>query len=173
MNYFPFDPDPLESAMALDDKRLRRVFSEAVMTLAECQRVLFPGALNPYPKKMPMPPKLMQWVLNTENSAWFGAWTQALFICVTERWSGGAKEWQSVVKYQQLLIRTEKWRCPAPPAFVNLACSKEKGLDYTHIADTHLAYKMYLTEQWLRHDVRPVIWSVHGRPDWFKGEVDA
>lgn len=26
MNYFPFDPDPRASAIALDDKRLARVF---------------------------------------------------------------------------------------------------------------------------------------------------
>lgn len=37
MNYFPFNPDPRASAIALDDKRLTRVFHEATMTLSKAQ----------------------------------------------------------------------------------------------------------------------------------------
>lgn len=171
MNYFPFDPDPLLSARALDDKRLRRVFQEAVMVSAEYQRARIPERENPYPKKMPMPQALMDWLLrDTSRALWFSAWTHALLQCNIERFGCGVGQWQATEKYLRLSIRTRALDSGVtiPPSFVNLARSQAKGLDYTHIEDVHVAYRQYVAHQWRIVDKRAVVWTEHGAPSWLE-----
>lgn len=157
MNYFPFYADPLLSAQFLDDRRLRRCFQEAVMTLAEVQREWQPLLSNPYPLSMPMPPKLMAWLLEgaqerlSNNLVWFMRWTHALLITNVRRFGNDkVDDWVATVKYYALWLRA--WTCEQPDAlprnFINLACSKAKGLDFTHIPDTHEAYRAYVRFQW-------------------------
>mgnify|MGYP007083452615 CR=1 FL=1 len=42
--------------------------------------------------------------------------------------------------------------------FPNCARSKEKGIDYSHVDDVHLAYRLYLTDRWAA-DKRKPEWS--------------
>lgn len=164
MNYFPFDPDPYKSAVALDDKRLRRIFQEAVMTQAEVKRIRFPDAPNPYPKKMPMPKALMDWILgDEENHMWFEKWVAALLQCCLERWGRSrVYDWGAFDKY----ALPSDLRGAAPKQFVNLARSAAKGLDYTDIKDTHEAYREYVAYQWALVDKIPPVWTLHKPPVW-------
>jgi hypothetical protein len=167
VNYFPFDPDPYQSAIALDDKRLRRIFTEAVQTLSVLQFVTT-GVKGPYSKDTPIPPKLMQWLTaDHENALWFAAWTTAMLLVLEQRFGLRVQDYVAVRKFATL--RT-LWRqeAPRPKTFVNLACSKEKGLDYTALKDTHLAYQRYVAHQLKQ---RPAVWTVHGAPPWMQQHI--
>lgn len=159
MNYFPFDPSPVIAARALDDKRLRRIFAESVMVMSVLRQ---DGVYN---KRLPVPPRLRQWLEQETARVWFMAWTRALYDACQERFDIG--HWVSADKYYQVGMTS----CFAPPPqFINLACSKAKGLDYTHIQDVSLAYRLYVDYQWRNLDKRKPTWTAHGPPSWYTGE---
>jgi hypothetical protein len=166
MNYFPFDPDPRASAIALDDKRLPRVFHEAVMTLSKAQYVLT-GVNGPYSPLVPIPKRLLDWVC-ADGESWFVAWVREMLFALRAR-NGDERvgAYACYLAYCNLAPRFNVPRAASPPlSFPNLAKASIKGLDYTHEPDTHLAYRNYMSAQWQGIDKRPCVWTTHGRPLW-------
>jgi hypothetical protein len=51
-----------------------------------------------------------------------------------------------------------------PKRFCNAASNKTLGLDFTHVADVHDAYRQYLLARWAIADTRPT-WR-EAAPDW-------
>lgn len=174
MNYFPFDPDPRASAIALDDKRLTRVFHEATMTLSKAQFMLT-GEPGPYSPKVPVPAPLMTWVAG-DGENWFVAWTHAMMIAMVERYGQTRVDgYASFQRYCQLAPRFRLVRdpLPMPLAFPNFARAVVKGLDFTHMDDTHAAYREYIRAQWNGIDKKGCCWGCHGAPVWAFDEIDA
>lgn len=173
MNYFPFDPDPRTSAIALDDKRLTRVFHEATMTLSKAQYVLT-GELGPYSPRTPIPTAIMEWVTG-EGERWFVAWTHEMLLAMVERYGQTRVDGYSCFQRHCQLkqrFRTVDHPVPAPATFPNLARAAVKGLDYTSWTDTHAAYREYMRVQWQGIDKRPCTWTHHGPPLWADDGVD-
>lgn len=54
----------------------------------------------------------------------------------------------------------------AAKLFPKLTRDVSRGLDYTHILDTHEAYREYLKGKWAT-DKRPVLWTKRGAPFWY------
>ena len=172
MNYFPFDPSPRLSAIALDDKRLPRVFGEAVMVLSRMQFELT-GVNGPYSPRVPVPALLMQWAL-ADGEAWFVEWTREMLLALTARNGDERVEAYACAKaYVQLAprFRYERFLYRTPDVFPNLARAAIKGLDFTHVADTHKAYRDYVCAQWTGIDKRPCVWTYHGMPTWADGAL--
>ena len=172
MNYFPFYPCPVASAKALDDKRLRRVFQEACMMRSNVQLAL--GESGPY-KKVPLPNALQDWLglrdnLEEPNAVkarqWIYDWTHHLAVECLYRFDGASSR-ETMDRFCALAVKTTRDDI-AGLAFVNLARSAAKGLDYTHIDDVHLAYRTYVAEQWANHDTRPVTWTRGSPPVWYE-----
>lgn len=174
MNYFPFDPDPRLSAIALDDKRLIRVFHEATMTLSKAQYLLT-GKEGPYSPRVPIPAPMIDWVKG-DGERWFVAWTNAMLVAMIERYGQTRVDGYSC--YQRYCGLAQRFRyvddpVPAPASFPNMARAKIKGLDYTDWQDTHAAYREYMRVQWNGIDKRAVTWQKHGAPDWADFGIEA
>lgn len=173
MNYFPFDPDPRESAVALDDKRLPRVFHEATMTLSKAQYLLT-GENGPYSPRVPIPGALIEWVTG-EGERWFVAWAHHMLMALVER--NGQSRVDGYSCFQRYCQLRNRFRLvddplPTPATFPNLAKAAVKGLDYSHWDDTHAAYREYMRAQWNGIDKRPCAWTRHGPPAWLDGGLD-
>lgn len=174
MNYFPFDPCPRVSAIALDDKRLTRVFHEATMTLSKAQYRLT-GEVGPYAPNVPIPTRLLEWV-EGEGERWFVAWTAAMLVAMIDRY--GQLKVNGYSCYQRHQLLAPRFREPDPelvtPAhFPNLARATVKGLDYSDWQDTHAAYREYMRVQWNGIDKRPCTWTHHGPPVWASDGIEA
>lgn len=173
MNYFPFDPDPRLSAIALDDKRLPRVFHEAVMVLSKAQFALT-GEAGPYSPRVPVPAALMAWAQG-DGEAWFAEWTFQMLQALIER--NGQIRVNGYACYENYLKLAPRFGAGhifygPPDVFPNLAKATIKGLDFTHVADTHDAYRQYIRAQWLTIDKRPCVWTHHGPPTWADDGID-
>ena len=168
MNYFPFYADPERSALALDDKRITRVFAESVMVLSKLQFKLT-GDFGPYSPRATVPRVLFDWLMEHEpGRLWFIKWVRELLDeC---GWRFGV---QHVLQYSS----TRKWAVlhdqfrdavvPDDIDFVNMARAAIKSLDYTHYTDVHEAYRDYVAFQWIHRDKRPCIWTDRTAPEFF------
>lgn len=172
MNYFPFDPDPYKAAIALDDKRLPRVFHEATMTLSVMQ-YRQTGIAGPYSPRVPVPRKLLDWACD-DGEIWLTQWTQALLQALIERFGQTRVDGYACYERWCQLDNRYRFRLSSRPprSFPNFAKAAIKGLDFTHIEDTHDAYRQYIIAQWKRIDVRPCVWTYHGPPLWFVAPND-
>ena len=166
MNYFPFDPCPRASAVALDDKRLTRVFHEATMALSVARNRLT-GELGPYSPQTPVPRAIVDWICG-EGETWFVEWTREMAVAMIER--NGPERVNGYACFQAYQRLPARFVWPSyvvkPATFPNLACSSIKGLDFRHLEDTHQAYRHYVLAQWDGLDRRPCSWTHHGPPSW-------
>lgn len=174
MNYFPFDPDPRASAVALDEKRLARVFGEAVMTLSKAQ-FLNTGEEGPYSPRLPVPTPLLEWARG-DGLDWMVQWTREMRIALIER--NGVERVMGYASHNAWTRLAPRYRydfelVEPPKAFPNFARAVVKGLDFTHMDDTHAAYREYLKAQWNGIDKRAVSWGCHGAPLWAFDGIDA
>lgn len=174
MNYFPFDPSPRRSAIALDDKRLPRVFHESVMVLSKIQ-YLQTGEAGPYSPRVPVPAALIEWAQD-DGLEWFAMWTREMLVALNERFGAarvcGYRAYSAYWRLQDRYRETRKFD-PRPSSFPNLARAQIKGLDYSDWDDTHAAYREYIRVQWNGLDKRPNIWTTHGPPDWAEDGIEA
>lgn len=173
MNYFPFDSDPRLSAIALDDKRLTRVFHEAVMALSVARHRLT-GESGPYSPRTPVPRPIVDWICS-EGEGWFVDWTREMAVAMIDRYGpfrvNGYACFQSYIKLPHRFVFPSV--VVAPTSFPNLARSTIKGLDFTHLEDTHHAYREYVRAQWDGIDKRPCQWTFHGPPSWADRDTDS
>lgn len=174
MNYFPFDPDPRASAIALDEKRLARVFGEAVMVLSKAQ-FFNTGVEGPYSPRLPVPTPLLEWARD-DGLDWMVQWTRAMRLALIER--NGLERVAGYACYQAWTKLDPRYRqgwddWRRPNAFPNFARATVKGLDFTHLEDTHLAYREYIKAQWNGIDKKGCSWGCHGAPVWAFDGIDA
>lgn len=173
MNYFPFDPDPRLSAIALDDKRITRIFHEAVQTLSVARHRLT-GESGPYSPRTPVPRAITDWIC-AEGEGWFVDWTRELAVAMIER--NGALRVNGYASFQAYIRLPNRFIWPSqvahPTTFPNLARSELKGLDFSMLQDTHFAYREYIKAQWNGIDIRPCSWTFHGPPAWRSETLDS
>lgn len=173
MNYFPFYADPVLSAQCLDDKRLPRIFSETVMTLSRLQFEMT-GIEGPYSSRMPIPLALLNWLRGTTARHWFVAWAAAVRDeCIYRFGEERVRSYLCERKRKELFPYLCNDAPPASVAFLNMARSTDKGLDFTHMPDVHEAYRAYIAHQWTYVDKRAPAWSGRPAPDFYVATISA
>lgn len=182
MNVFCTDPDPALSAEALDDKRGMKMIVESAQMLSTALYYVSRSAwqdLNAGVRTVPWqtPPHRRVYKPVFPNHP-CNLWVRA---------SSGNWNWlmQHATRlcrlYQQTYDRThmceytlqELWdssivqRFPKheQTPFPNSARNLKRGLDFSHVADTHEAYRLYLQARWTQ-DVRPPTWHGRNVPHW-------
>jgi len=169
VNIFPTSNSPWASAEALDDKRLVRQASEAVIILSTACAVLDLPA--PYGVHQPEH-GLIQW-LAADPRQWLWGWHYALACnllytktygrrCVSEQYLDAM-----IADHRVRFGRMEWCKRDKPPAFTfhNAASNQALGLDFRDVPDTLEAYRLYLSARWLL-DKRPPVWTGRPMPGW-------
>lgn len=66
------------------------------------------------------------------------------------------------------LVENGQRRVLYPHRWCNAAARSDLGISFKHIADTHLAYRLYLNARW-PGDKRYPKWTKRGPPKWAEG----
>lgn len=167
MNIFATSSDPLEAAIALDDKRVVKMVLESTQMLSTALFLnsgkILDGIYGPTHIKHPC----TLWTSHSaENWQWLFAHTKALANEYTFRYGKIHKSteilgklWEYHIIYMPKNIGLTK--------FANCTRSIEKNIDFKNIENTEEAYRLYLSAKWLQ-DKRKPTWKNREKPIWFK-----
>lgn len=154
MNIFVTHKDAALSASYLDDKRVVKMCLETAQILSTALR------LNGYThddvyKATHIHHPVVKWASETRlNYLWLLEHFQALCSEYTERYGKEHKCEQLLLTFLRLAHFIPKgFQTP----FLNCAANKSTGIDYSHVDNVHLAYKLYLADRW-EHDKREPTW---------------
>lgn len=155
MNIFATSHCPIESAKFLDDKRCNKMVLETAQLLSTALRVRGYAGSDVY-KIAHLNHPSNKWARTTRgNFLWLLEHFKALFAEHTRRTG-------KIHKSSLLLSAFESNIHLIPEGdlmpFSNNARNLDKGVDYTHIEDTTVAYQLYLNDRW-DADVRQPVWS--------------
>jgi len=152
MNIFAFTECPNISARLIDDKRCIKMVLETAQMLSTA--INFHGGVAPY-KSTHVNHPCNVWTRKTRGNY---LWLLDYFMAISQEYT---RRYGKVHKCAQYLADFELGAAIIPvgmqTAFVNCARNNEKGVDYTHINDVHLAYQMYMDERFAT-DIRPPTW---------------
>jgi hypothetical protein len=158
MNIFVTDKSPILSAIALDDKRLVKMFLETGQLMSTALNVLFPDHGKSLYKTNHLNHPCSKWVRESRaNFKWLQRHFVALYIEYKHRFGKDHKTWR--LRYEMLDVFTTKWvsneeRTP----FVN--CTEFKD-----IQDVVEAYRLQMIKKW-KNDNRPPKWTKRNVPSW-------
>lgn len=162
MNIFATDPCPYQSAANLDDKRVVKMCLETAQMLSTAALVLWryedifdAPLLKPAYQKHPC----TLWAgENTHHFYWLVQHGIALCELYTRVYGKIHKNAQLIRWFSPCTNRAD---CLPPWRFANCTRNEAAGVDFKHVEDTHLAYRMYLNARWAK-DKRSPTWQ--GRP---------
>lgn len=173
MNIFATHPNPSVSAQWLCDVRQNKMIIESVQMLWDGLRVL---TGEEYPDRQRLPINHRKhgsaiWARTSyDNFAWLVAHAMTMSNAYTGRSGKIHKCRDGIVASLQEAERIDKdlWPEQGPTLVANHARSKPHGIDFTHVENPYLAYRLYLTARWTRTDKRMPKWTgdARGCPDW-------
>ena len=153
MNIFATYSCPRQSARYLDNKRVIKMILESAQLLSTALRNH--GLNAPY-RSTHIHHPCTKWVCKSRsNYMWLLIHFDALCAEYTKRYDKIHKSYQYTNDFRLLghvlpdIGLTE---------FANCAANSKLGIDYKHIPDVHLAYRLYLSDRWCL-DVREPTWE--------------
>lgn len=153
MNLFVTSKCPIESAKALDNKRVVKMTLETAQLLASAIRLN--GGEASYKLTHKGHP-VTKWT--AKNKANY-MWALRHFCALSREYT---KRYGKTHKSSTLIKEFVKGKDSIPKgtlsSFENCAANKELGISYKHIKDVEKAYKLYLNDRW-NTDKREPIWS--------------
>ena len=161
MNIFATYSCPVRSARSLDDQRVVK------MILEGCQMLATAAAVNnkwttyyPHPTHQNHP--CLKWVADKrDNFLWLLEHVIAMDAERKLRWD---HDIDHVTLEACLKGKIQRIADALPVGFTphpNCARNRELGVDYTHIENVHLAYRLYLRDRWLLQS-RPAMCTIKG-----------
>lgn len=165
MNIFATYSDPVKCAEVLDDIRLNKMLTETSQILStslHMQGLWQEGLCKPHNPGHP----LMKWPnINPNNLNWLYAHFVALGNEYTFR---TGKVQKSTAEKLPIIVsilnkKDDFTTAFVSPIFGNHARNTARGVDYSHIADTNLAYRLYLDARW-KMDTIKLSWAKRKRP---------
>lgn len=166
MNIFVTSSDPVESARALDDKRVIKMVLETAQMLCTALRLNNGTHLAKYKSTHENHPCNIWVRTSRENYQWTIDHFAALLSEYNIR-SGKIHACESM--YPDLASGVNLIPAGALTPFANCAARKDMNLDFKHLEVT-LAYKLYLLKRW-NTDKRPAKWTSDS-PFWFKANYN-
>ena len=163
MNIFAYHPDPYQAALWLDDVRRNKMILESVQMMSAAVHVLTPELKGHVYRLVHKNHPCSVWVRGSSaNFDWLWRHTQALYeqrgkphkSADLLPWLG---DWLDEYKH--------KFMFDDLTPFANCARNRELGLDFTHIEDTHEAYRQYTSARWAT-DTIPLSWNYGEEPEW-------
>lgn len=166
MNIFCYHPDPVLSALWIDDRRKNKMILESAQLLSTTVRWIADfDEEPPVYKRAYFNHPCARWVReSSHNMAWLVDHMQAM---VTQK-SNGHKSAKLLPIFRDYLSH-ENWsqyRHSSKTPFANCARNVDLGIDFTWIADVHEAYRLYHVARW-ETDSRAPTWKWGERPKWY------
>lgn len=180
MNIFATSNDPVSCAMALDDRRLNKMCLETaqlICTAAHINRLPYRIKYAPTHEKHPC----ARWAAASAGNL---EWLCIHFEALCDEWLDRFNKTHACVDAMESLIDNltlYEFKDEGPKPFVNCARNIGLGLDFTHIADVHEAYRQYLIKRWA-YEIKDFMgsrkgyyprWGDHGVPTWAAALLDA
>ena len=161
MNIFAFDPDPWTCALWLDDIRKNKMILETAQLLSSAAFLLDPKATRDVYKPTHVGHPCTKWtLLSKPNYDWLVEYMSCLF-----KQQGGLHKSALLIPTFKSLSSSLPFPLDKQTPFANCARNKDKGLDFTHIKDTHQAYRLYMVERWKETTI-PLSWANGQQPEW-------
>ena len=157
MNVFAIYPCPIKSARALDDARVVKMATESAQIL--CTVAHERGFAAPLRATHAHHPVVLWAGAGRGNWDWLYEHMLALDEERLRRYGDGRAPNQAVQKCRSSLLPSRRSLASIRTPHVNCARNCSLGIDFTHIEDTHLAYRMYLAARW-PNDKRPAVCTV-------------
>jgi hypothetical protein len=166
MQIFATNTDPAECARILDDARVRKMLTETAQLLSTAARALGldDSVCNLY-KSVNQGRALWTWAMQPDAFAWLCQHGLALETELDRRELSVGK----FIRTRDVLANCRRISgllggdYTLATDFVNATRQQRDNVDFRHIADPHLAYRLYLTTRWEIQQRDP---RVHLRPRW-------
>lgn len=170
MNIFAYDPDPRLCALWIDDVRLNKMLTEHGQMLTAVFDYRKPNwFMSEYPEaRINYPSSVMnhpctKWLRESwANVRWLVELNDHMF----NLWLQPHKSVR-IMPAAFAACRSFGVDDVMTP-FANAARSKRHGLDFTHIPDTHKAYRLYHCARWSLDNPAPR-WHKGFKPEWYGG----
>lgn len=155
MNIFASDRDPRIAAHNLDDKRVIKMIAESCQLLATAIHITTGETTPIRPTHINHPVNI--WARATRsNYRWLFCHACALMHEKRQRWPGNKPHvYEQYISYFRRYAKTMPIGDLQP--FANCAANKKLGIDYHHINNPVIAYRLYLADRW-ETDKRPPRW---------------
>lgn len=148
MNIFATYSCPEKSGTVLDDQRLVKMILEGCQLLSTAAASV--GMWRPpYPKPTHVEHPCAIWTREARDN-WDWLWEHVWAMDLERR-----RRWGSIDVHKTLaachdhhLQQIRRWLPAGSTPHVNCARNASLNLDFTHIPDTHLAYRRYLAARW-------------------------
>ena len=163
MNIFAYDPCPRLSALWLDDIRKNKMIVESSQLLSTTVHILCPNLSGHVYKMAYRNHPCAIWA--RESHANFKWLLDNLKAMHEQR--GKPHESAKLLPFFNLFCDNSSGNFPQKniTPFANCARNKNLGIDFTGMADTHLAYRLYTAERW-RQDTITLSWRHGEEPLW-------
>ena len=161
MNIFVFDKDPWLSALWLDDIRKNKLILESAQLLSTAIRFNSPDTQLPVYKSAYISHPCTRWArASRANFSWLVDYMHSLGV----QKKGGHKSLELLSSFEHYATHG-RFASDEPTPFVNCARNKERGVDFSHVADVHQAYRLYICERW-KEPYITLSWRWGKMPDW-------
>jgi hypothetical protein len=154
MNIFATSPNPLDCAIALDDKRLIKMILETAQLLSTAIHQYDPDNPALYKPTHTNHPCAV-WVREDKRNF---QWTIRHFAYLSEEYTARFGKTHASMTRLALTLDRELSTLPPPTGFVNCTPYKE-------LTDVHEAYRVCLLHKW-NTDIRSPKWTNRQPPVW-------
>lgn len=161
MNIFASYPCPIKSAYVLDDQRLVKMILESCQLLSTVAMTY--GRWQPgYPAPTHQLHACVLWTAAGRDN-WDWLWEHAWTMDEERRSRWGRQNVHKTLDacHRLNLSQTRKHIPLGSTRHPNCARNLEVGVDFTHIPDVHLAYRLYLSARW-KLQPKPAVCTILG-----------
>lgn len=165
MNIFITSPDPIQCAVALDDRRVIKMALESTQMLSTVIHIHHGSHRQEVYRPTHAHHPCTVWTAqNRSNAEWLYAHMVALQEEYRYRFGKIHKTTTLLdVIHESLTECLPEGEFSTPP---NCTVSSALGVDFSDISDVYEAYRRYLKAKW-QHDKLPPKWSKRQPPKWY------
>lgn len=169
MNIFAFSAEPYLSALWLDDIRKNKMILESSQLLSTA--INFNDPLGDWPIYKPAyisHPCTIWTRTSRANFSWLLSYLEQLIV---QKENGYSHKCAKLIPVFQKYQSEGRFKHEEQTPFANCARNKQRNVDFTHIADTHEAYRLYICNRW-KKDKIDLTWQWGSKPDWYSSFVE-
>lgn len=161
MNIFAFHPDPIQSALWLDDVRKNKMVLETAQLLSTAINISSPGHNYKVYKTAYLNHPCAKWARRSRQNF---HWLTQYFNAVLSQRNRPHKSRVLLPTFQEY-VKTGEFFLEEQTPFANCARNLEVGVDFSHVTDVHDAYRQYICARWKR-DTILLSWNHGQEPEW-------
>ena len=161
VNIFVFDEDPWLSALWLDDVRKNKMILETAQLLSTAIQFNDPFTdLKVYKPAYISHPCTIWARTSRDNFNWLTEYMR----CLVVQKKTGHKSAELLASFEHYGSHG-RFSLEQRTPFANCARNRERGVDFSHVADVHSAYRQYICRRWQERTIT-LSWRWGKEPEW-------